>query len=80
MAEILLAEDDESLRKFLAQALVKAGHTVTDFGDGSDAFACLSVCASASARPLSPLPTRALSRRCASAPPSLDLATVEIAR
>jgi two-component system cell cycle response regulator CpdR len=36
-----LAEDDESLRKFLAQALVKAGHDVTDFGDGGDAFECL---------------------------------------
>jgi two-component system, cell cycle response regulator CpdR len=44
MAHILLAEDDESLRKFLAQALVKAGHTVTDFGDGSDAFECLKTC------------------------------------
>jgi len=33
MAHILLAEDDESLRKFLAAALVKAGHVVTDFGD-----------------------------------------------
>lgn len=41
MAHILLAEDDESLRKFLAQALVKAGHEVTDFGDGGDAFECL---------------------------------------
>jgi two-component system, cell cycle response regulator CpdR len=41
MAHILLAEDDESLRKFLAQALVKAGHEVTDFGDGSDAYECL---------------------------------------
>jgi two-component system cell cycle response regulator CpdR len=41
MAHILLAEDDESLRKFLAQALAKAGHDVTDFGDGSDAFECL---------------------------------------
>ena len=41
MAHILLAEDDESLRKFLAQALVKAGHAVTDFGDGSDAYECL---------------------------------------
>jgi two-component system cell cycle response regulator CpdR len=29
------------LRKFLAQALVKAGHDVTDFGDGSDAWECL---------------------------------------
>lgn len=41
MAHILLAEDDESLRKFLAAALVKAGHAVTDFGDGGDAFECL---------------------------------------
>ena len=41
MAHILLAEDDESLRKFLAQALVKAGHAVTDFSDGSDAYECL---------------------------------------
>ena len=41
MAHILLAEDDESLRKFLAQALVKAGHDVTDFGDGGDVFECL---------------------------------------
>jgi two-component system, cell cycle response regulator CpdR len=41
MAHILLAEDDESLRKFLVAALVKAGHTVTDFGDGDEAFECL---------------------------------------
>ena len=41
MANILLAEDDESLRRFLAAALQKAGHAVTDFGDGSDAFECL---------------------------------------
>jgi two-component system cell cycle response regulator CpdR len=41
MAHILLAEDDESLRKFLAAALVRAGHEVTDFGDGEEAFECL---------------------------------------
>ena len=41
MAHILLAEDDESLRKFLAAALVKAGHSVTDFGDGGEAWECL---------------------------------------
>ncbi len=41
MAHILLAEDDESLRKFLTAALVKAGHAVTDFGDGGDAYECL---------------------------------------
>ena len=41
MAQILLAEDDESLRRFLAAALVKAGHEVTHFGDGSEAYECL---------------------------------------
>ena len=41
MAQILLAEDDESLRRFLAAALAKAGHQVTDFGDGTEAFECL---------------------------------------
>ena len=41
MAQILLAEDDESLRRFLAGALVKAGHVVTDFGDGGEAYECL---------------------------------------
>ena len=41
MAHILLAEDDESLRKFLAAALVKAGHAVTDFGDGAEAWECI---------------------------------------
>ncbi len=40
MAHILLAEDDESLRRFLAGALAKAGHEVNDFGDGSEAFEC----------------------------------------
>ena len=38
MARILLAEDDESLRKFLAAALVRAGHAVSDFGDGAQAW------------------------------------------
>src|SRR5215475_457593 len=41
MAHILLAEDDESLRKFLASALIKAGHAVTDFGDGAEAWECI---------------------------------------
>ena len=41
MAHILLAEDDESLRKFLCAALVKAGHAVTDFGDGGEAYECV---------------------------------------
>jgi two-component system, cell cycle response regulator CpdR len=38
MARILLAEDDESLRLFLARALVRAGHVVTDCGDGAVAL------------------------------------------
>lgn len=39
MAKILLAEDDESLRLFLARALGRAGHEVSHFGDGSAALA-----------------------------------------
>ena len=38
MARILLAEDDDSLRTFLAAALVKAGHDVVDFPDGDQAL------------------------------------------
>lgn len=34
MARILLAEDDESLRNFLAAALQRAGHDVTAVDDG----------------------------------------------
>ena len=41
MANILLAEDDESMRRFLAQALERAGHDVTAFGDGAQAYECL---------------------------------------
>jgi len=41
MASILLAEDDESLRRFLAAALERAGHAVTSFGDGAAAYECL---------------------------------------
>ncbi len=39
MARILLAEDDDDLRRFLVSALEKAGHTVTSFGEGASAFA-----------------------------------------
>jgi len=42
MARILLAEDDMSMRGFLAKALRKAGHEVTDVGDGLDAMMVLS--------------------------------------
>jgi two-component system cell cycle response regulator CpdR len=41
MANILLAEDDESLRRFLAAALERAGHAVTACGDGAEAFETL---------------------------------------
>lgn len=38
MARILLAEDDENLRFFLARALRRAGHEVNDYGDGESAL------------------------------------------
>ena len=38
MAHILLAEDDESMRVFLAKALERAGHSVIAVGDGIDAM------------------------------------------
>ncbi len=38
MASILLAEDDESLCRFLTAALVRAGHVVIDCPDGNAAF------------------------------------------
>ncbi len=41
MAKILLAEDDEDMRKFLERALEKAGHDVTAFGEGMSAFECV---------------------------------------
>lgn len=41
MTRILLAEDDESLRGFLARALEKAGYEVTACADGDEAAAAL---------------------------------------
>jgi two-component system, cell cycle response regulator CpdR len=41
MARILLAEDDDSLRTFLAAALNKAGHFVADYPDGEQALEAL---------------------------------------
>jgi two-component system cell cycle response regulator CpdR len=41
MIRILLAEDDESLRGFLARALEKAGYQVTSCQDGDEAVAAL---------------------------------------
>lgn len=41
MARILLAEDDDSLRGFLVQSLSRAGHEVSDHGDGDSAWEAL---------------------------------------
>jgi two-component system, cell cycle response regulator CpdR len=41
MAQILLAEDDRSMRDFLSLALTKAGHDVTAAADGLEALKCL---------------------------------------
>lgn len=38
MARILLAEDDDNLRPFLARSLENAGHEVLAFRDGEDAL------------------------------------------
>ena len=38
MAKIILAEDDDDMRRFLVKALEKAGHQVTAFAEGASAF------------------------------------------
>ncbi|MET0924341.1 MAG: response regulator [Xanthobacteraceae bacterium] len=38
MARILIAEDEESLRSFIARALIQDGHTVTTANDGAEAL------------------------------------------
>ena len=38
MAKILLAEDDDDMRRFLERALAKAGHEVASFAEGASAF------------------------------------------
>ncbi len=38
MAAILLAEDDDSMRRFLGKALERAGHEVTECAQGDDAL------------------------------------------
>ena len=38
IGRILLAEDDESMRGFLARALSRAGYDVVAFANGADAF------------------------------------------
>ena len=41
MQRILLAEDDDSMRRFLVGALEKAGYLVESYADGAQAFAKL---------------------------------------
>ncbi len=41
MARILLAEDDASMRRFLARGLARAGHQVTEARDGLEALTSL---------------------------------------
>lgn len=38
MSRILIAEDEESLRRFVARALVIDGHEVVEAGDGAEAL------------------------------------------
>ena len=38
MAKILLAEDDDDMRRFLVKALENAGHEVVSYGEGLSAF------------------------------------------
>jgi two-component system cell cycle response regulator CpdR len=38
MARILIAEDDDNMRRFLARALARAGHEVEAAGDGEAAL------------------------------------------
>lgn len=38
MGRILLAEDDEDMRRFLVKALERAGHDVVDFDNGASAY------------------------------------------
>jgi DNA-binding NtrC family response regulator len=41
VARILVADDEESVRSFVARALVHAGHEVTEVGDGLQAVSAL---------------------------------------
>ena len=38
MSKILLAEDDNDMRRFLAKALEKAGYEVTSYDNGASAY------------------------------------------
>ena len=38
MCTIMLAEDDDSMRRFLARALERAGYDVVSYGNGAEAY------------------------------------------
>ncbi len=38
MVKILLAEDDDDMRRFLVKALENAGHSVSSFAEGASAY------------------------------------------
>jgi two-component system, cell cycle response regulator CpdR len=38
MSTIMLAEDDDSMRRFLSRALERAGYEVESYGNGAEAF------------------------------------------
>ena len=41
MADILLVEDDERIRRFIRKVLERESHTVMEAGNGKDALVCL---------------------------------------
>ena len=41
MADILVVEDDERVRRFIRKALEREGHNVVEAGNGKDALVCL---------------------------------------
>ena len=69
MSRILLAEDDDSLRGFLARALERAGYEVTACADGEEAMAALGDQSGTCCSPTSSCPASTASRWPARPPP-----------
>lgn len=44
MSRIVIAEDDEAMREFLAQALIRQGHAVEAVSNGSEALEAIEGC------------------------------------
>ncbi len=44
MSKILIAEDDEAMREFLTQVLIRQGHTVKAVSNGAEALKTLGDC------------------------------------